>query len=329
MTSWDKDRLDLEVFGLDSSLYHKWWNASGGWSGYETLGGTFIYYPTALSFPSNNLHLFGVGSDSATWHKYYDGKWNPTGTGWTSLGGVCLTPPVVVDYGDERIAAFVIGTDRSCYVSTGKGGSFSAWENLKGTFVGDSLTAVSWSKDRLDVFGIGSDSALWHNWFNGKWNTWESLGGVCFGKPKAIAARNGRLDIFVKGTDSALYQKCYNGKWNDWQRLGGGHIYDPDAVSWDENRIDVFSVSYDTQLTHVYADISKNEVGNFRGNWEKLGGTCTSSPKALSRTVNSLDVFVKGTKQQVLQKYWDGKVWGPTPGVQLYDLGGSIISQVT
>jgi peptide methionine sulfoxide reductase MsrB len=67
-----------------------------------------------------------------------------------------------------------------------------------------------------------------------------------------------------------LWHRCYNGAWRAWQSLGGIHHYDPDAVSWNANRIDVFSVNTKSQLTHIYANIPNNEVGDFKGNWEVL-----------------------------------------------------------
>lgn len=57
------------------------------------------------------------------------------------------------------------------------------------------------------------------------------------------------------------------------------------------------------------------------------GTTCTGSPKALARAPNILDIFVKGTKQQVLQKAWNGSSWNPS-GAGLYDLGGVLSSNV-
>lgn len=96
-------------------------------------------------------------------------------------------------------------------MNTLTGNGAGTWHNLGGKFVGDSLTAVSWGDDRIDVFGIGIKSELLHNWYScGKWHgpkDWEDLGGVCFGKPKAVSARDGRLDIFVKGGDSSMYHK--------------------------------------------------------------------------------------------------------------------------
>lgn len=136
-------------------------NGAAGWSGntwsaYEELGGIFIYCkqppfsshsgstwrlvvtissliaPAALCLREGNLHLFGIGSDSALWHKYYESGWTPAGKGWTSLGGVCMTPPVVVKYGEKQCAAFVIGTDRACWVTMGSDNSTFKWVSLNG-----------------------------------------------------------------------------------------------------------------------------------------------------------------------------------------------------
>ncbi len=50
-----------------------------------------------------------------------------------------------------------------------------AWEWLGGGFT-TGPAACSWAPGRLDLFGRGEDSALWHGWFtNGAWHVWESL----------------------------------------------------------------------------------------------------------------------------------------------------------
>lgn len=81
LQSWAKDRVDLEVIGTDSALYHKWWTASG-WASFEKLGGQFRNEtPAAVALPNSRLHLWGIGvNESALWHKYYDGShggWQP------------------------------------------------------------------------------------------------------------------------------------------------------------------------------------------------------------------------------------------------------------
>jgi len=51
------------------------------------------------------------------------------------------------------------------------------WESLRRQLTA-SPAAVSWADGRIDVFGRGSDSALWHrSYSSGAWSSWESLGG--------------------------------------------------------------------------------------------------------------------------------------------------------
>ena len=52
--------------------------------------------------------------------------------------------------------------------------SWGGWESLGGTVV-SSPEAVAWGPDRLDVFALGTDHALWHRWWDGTaWGGWES-----------------------------------------------------------------------------------------------------------------------------------------------------------
>jgi hypothetical protein len=67
---------------------------------------------------------------------------------------------------------------------------------------------VAWGPDRLDVFAVGTDSALWHRWWDGSaWGGWESLGGILTSPPDAVARAANRLDVFAAGTDSALWHR--------------------------------------------------------------------------------------------------------------------------
>ena len=68
---------------------------------------------------------------------------------------------------------------------------------------------AAWGPDRLDIFVRGTDNALWHLWWDGKWNSWESLGGVLTSGPGAAALAPGYLVIYVKGTDQAIWFKVF------------------------------------------------------------------------------------------------------------------------
>jgi len=81
------------------------------------------------------------------------------------------------------------------------------------------------------VFVTGTDSALYHKWWDGaSWGPsvtdYEYMGGVCTSQPRVTAWGPNRLDVFVTGTDSALYHKWWDGaSWGpsvtDYEYMGG------------------------------------------------------------------------------------------------------------
>ena len=134
--------------------------------------------------------------------------------------------------------------------------------------------AVSWGYNRIDVFGRGTDNALWHKWWDGSsWSGWESLGGILTSAPTVSSWGDNRLDVFVKGTDNALWHKWWDGSsWSGWESLGGVLTSAPGAVSWGYNRIDVFVKGTDNALWHKWWD------GSSWSGWESLGADGSASP---------------------------------------------------
>ncbi len=99
---------------------------------------------------------------------------------------------------------------------------WSGWESLGG-IIESPPVAVSWGPDRLDIFAIGTDQALWHRWWDGSnWGGWESLGGVLTSTPSVVCWAPNRIDIFANGTDNALWHRWWDGSnWGGWESLGG------------------------------------------------------------------------------------------------------------
>ncbi len=86
------------------------------------------------------------------------------------------------------------------------------YDDLGGAVLGDPAV-VSWAHDRLDIFVVGTDQALYHKaragsqWF--PYTTgYDYLGGVVVGNPTVASWDHDRLDIFVVGTDGGLYHKA-------------------------------------------------------------------------------------------------------------------------
>ena len=130
---------------------------------------------------------------------------------------------------------------------------WSRWESLGGVLT-TAPAAASWQPNRLDVFAGGTDSSLYHTWWDGRaWNGWESLGGVLTSGPAVSSKGPNNLDVFVKGTNDILYKRSWNGsRWGDWENLGGTINSEPAAVSWGPNRTDVFARGPERNLIHMY-----------------------------------------------------------------------------
>ena len=148
---------------------------------------------------------------------------------WERLGGIFTSPPLL-SRGAEPSDIFGLAR-RRC---TRRGRHCLAALALTGA-AGGIFTSPpaggAWGQNRLDVFGLGGDGAMYHKaWDGTAWRPspldWERLGGIFTSPPGVVAWGQNRLDIFGLGGDGAMYHKAWDGTaWRpsplDWERLGG------------------------------------------------------------------------------------------------------------
>ena len=194
------------VTGTDSALYHKWWNGSA-WgpslTGYEAWAASASAIRRVVSWGANRLDVFVLGTDRALYHKWWNGSaWGPSLTGYERMGGICIGQPRGGGLGSEPPRR-VRHRHRPRAVPQvvewlGLGPSLTGYERLGGVCI-VGAAAVAWGPNRLDVFVLGTDSALYHKWWNGSaWGLpltgFERMGGICVGPPEAVAWGPNRLD---------------------------------------------------------------------------------------------------------------------------------------
>ena len=210
-----------EAFGVgyDSAV----WYGREDVDGWQSLGGTYIYDPTAVTF-QGVTYVFGVGSDNAVWYR------SPT-SGWYSLGGI-LTSTLSATTDGTNLYISGLGQDDALWTNTlSPSLTWSGWNSLGGVLV--TYTASTFQGNTGYVFGIGEDFAVWYQSVTaGSWSGWQSIGGLAFSPPAAAAAANGEINAFVIGDDLAMYrQRLSGGTWSGWQHLGGAFISAPGASS--------------------------------------------------------------------------------------------------
>jgi C1A family cysteine protease len=248
VSSWADNRLDCFARGLNSHMWHKYWNGAG-WSGWEDLGGVITDAPAAVSWGPNRIDCFAPGQDHAMWHKWWDGaRWND----WENLGGTITSGCAVSSWAANRLDCFARGENSAMWHKWWDGHAWNGWEDLGGQLQ-SSPAAVSWGNGRIDTFCVGNDNALWHKWFDGGWSGWESLGGSLTSAPTVASWSANRLDVFARGTDSQMWHKWWDGNaWSGWEALGGLIHYAPAAVSWGPNRIDCFGAGLNSAMWHKW-----------------------------------------------------------------------------
>lgn len=254
----------------------------------SSTGLYFASPPCVCSWGPNRLDVFAVANrgdpqsaggisvaDAAIAHLTFNGSWSrwegvPPPPGANVAEGSSL---IAVSWAPGRIDLFFVTFEwellHAVYTLDATGSAtWSAWENLGAPAVGFATmqpSVVSWGSGSLDVFGVGLDGNLYHQWFDststdtGNWaSAWENLGqpptGGLQGSPAICTWAEGRLDVFARGSDvdandsnlpiPALWHLYFDGgSWRDhsWESLGGVIQGDPAAVTWGANRIDVYA----------------------------------------------------------------------------------------
>lgn len=242
-----------------------------GANDFEDLGGQLTGEPVACSMYSGRLDVFAVGTDGAAYHKYYA---DGTWHDYQSLGGDFKLSPVLF------------------------GSAFP-------------LTTVSWGKNHLDVYGRGTDGAIYQKWWNeakSQWEGWHNLGGQFKGAPVAVCWSPGRVDIFGIGMDDGLYHNYWdvnlnNQKWSGWEPLGGkfklGYV---SVVSQAPGKLDIVGIGMDDAMYH-------KAWNNGWTDWKPLGGQFSQAPSMVSAGDGFLDLFGIGTDKALYHKRFVNGNW--------------------
>ncbi|GAC1347237.1 MAG: hypothetical protein NVSMB27_12250 [Ktedonobacteraceae bacterium] len=201
--------------------------------------------------------------------------------------------------------------------------------NLGGTFTSPPV-AVALGQDRLDVFGLGLDYALYHKVHapaapvGRQWSpNWENLGGNFTSTPVVVSTADNRIDLFGLGPDQGMLHRAWHGsvvtgisplpgpgKWSDWDELGGGFTSLPAVLPAASGAFDLFARGLDFMVYHA------TWTPGTPADWQLLGGGLLGEPSAASapaavRVHYETFVFVTGANGAVWYIVFDGKVWKP------------------
>lgn len=201
------------------------------WPDAISFGTNITSRPAIACRDDNYIHdLMVYGADRSVWHMTYSNStssWSTPFSYTTEFRG----DPSVLNYLDQRVDFFGIGTDQAMhhfYYSNTTG--HSSMESLGGSFQSVPSAELT-GADRIDVLALGMSGTLLHRaCLNNTWSPeWEDLGVVGNSAPLLINLDTDppKLAMFVLGNDGKINQtswtKSSDLSWKDlsWSSMGG------------------------------------------------------------------------------------------------------------
>lgn len=184
----------------------------------------------------------------------------------------------------------------------------------------ESIYAVTQSDFRIDLFGRSQDDHLWHRVWNGRWQSWRSLGALPGAggsarpsNPALVAHGDGRLDLIVRGSDRVLWHKRYDAGWHDWSRVTGDLEIEgnPAITLRGPGQISVVAL----RISDLHA-MERRYNGTTWTAWEETGATSSRSPAVASWAADRLDLILGRHAPDLfkpLHRWWDGVTWQEEP----------------
>jgi len=285
------ERLELFIAGSDGHISHIWQTARNGvWSNWWVHDGPPHLVRGAPAVGINQdgrLEVFVVDRGD---HWLYSQPQTAPSNGWSpnwfpfgAPPGVRLaSSPAVGSNADGRLEVFLVGSDGLLWKKdqTAPSNGWSDWLPHGAPSGGvrwvSSPVVASNADGRMELFMLGTDGQLWHEWQtapNNGWSGWASFGSPqgrrIVGTPavgmNAAVPPAGRLELFAVTDDGAWWHRWQltpsNG-WSDWDHswmFGTGQGHGTVAVGTDaDGRLEVFGCGGD--LVHTWQDLASDTL---------------------------------------------------------------------
>jgi hypothetical protein len=229
----------------------------------------------------------------------------------------------VISRGAGKLDIFIVN-GCEIWMKSWTGSIWTAWNNLGRANTGDcfyTVSAVATGNNSWDIFATvgAAGDWVWNKRFDGfATYGWEGTGHAGNGSPygvQAVSTGNGRIDLFTRGTCAspgcgpALWKsRSATGVWSpcetcDWTVLDNTMSpFSFTALAHSGNRIDLFRRLDSNQAIgrKYYNGTSWLPTTFGIPTWQGMsGGLANETPYAVSWGTNRVDVFVRGSDDNI------------------------------
>jgi|GEM_PF-6121444 len=180
-------RVEVFALGNDGNIWHNWQLAPhSSWSGWNSLqsGQSFLGRVSVGRNLDGRLEVYALDWNNNVVHDYelVGGGWSGWGALQSQTAHIFNSTPAVGNNADGRLEVFA--TDNA-YAEiyhnwqTTPNGGWNGWANLQSGygFVGAAPATAQIYDGRLEVFAVGRDNNIWHNFVlsGGGWSGWQTF----------------------------------------------------------------------------------------------------------------------------------------------------------
>lgn len=177
------------------------------------------------------------------------------------------------------------------------------------------------SASKLWLFETTGSGGLSYKTNTGSWSGWNSLAASGVTSAPASARRGtARMGVAWRGPATAhntLFRQWNGATFGPAANLGGTTIAAPALTAQPAtNRYDAFAIGSNKNVYQKAGLSCGSDTCTWGSTWNNIGGVTSFAPAAVSWGTNRLDVFIRGTDDQVYHRYWNGSAWSPSWSAQ-------------
>ena len=268
------------------------------------------------NWPSDgHTEVFGKTTAGAAFHVFTEGPSDTWGaieeySGAASCGVASAMWPQYPNSkgGVQLFDPSPTGATQTLHWSNGVWGSFAPFNGGSGT----QLSTVVWPDGHPEVFILGSNSAISHNFWNSAksaWSGWRSMGGTSATGATPLLWMDGTVNLFATNENGTVsYRRSTPGGWGAWTTVGslgsGAGASRPVPVRRTGGAAYVFGRS-----PAGFLRMSSASQGGGWSAFEVLEGThpFAGEPSAIAHPNGWVEVFARDTTGQVVHLQQTGQ----------------------
>jgi hypothetical protein len=249
-----------------------------------------------IANPSGVSAQSGSPWDSTPCPSCGSGIWGAGAWDVWQYGGSSIDLDVFNGNMSDMVATLVVGTGNS--------------QKKSASYVGP---IIANSDGRLEMFGIGSNNDVWHNYQgspNSGWNGWidmangNSIAGPAVGKDK-----DGRLELFAATGSGKVWHNFQTvgggGAWFGWGSQGGPSVTNMVPLSNADGRLEVFGIGNNGDVWHEWQTAAN---GSWTTSWSDMTGVQVKGLVGTANDDGRLELFAVAANGNV----WHN--WQTSPG---------------